>query len=50
MRVSREGFEEEASDLFAAIESRHNGKNIAGRELNLSSLRNYDSKPRCQVG
>jgi hypothetical protein len=28
MRVSYEGFEEEASDLFAAIESRHKGKNI----------------------
>lgn len=44
MRVSYEGFEEEASDLFAAIESRHKGKGVAGRELNLSSSMNYDSK------
>ena len=44
MRVSYKGLEEEASDLFAAIESRHKGKNVAGRELNSSSSMNYDSK------
>jgi hypothetical protein len=30
MGVSYEGFEEEASDLFATIESRHKGKGVAG--------------------